>query len=79
MKFSRLTPMKNSSSTGDFGFILTKNGVSMEFCFQHPVNKWINTLKSICVMTNFSGDFLELRKLGEGSFAKVKLSKLKLC
>lgn len=68
--------MKVLPNTGGVvGFALTKNGSTYEFTSKDEavVKRWINDLKSICVLSTFHEEYKAIKMIGRGSFAKVYL------
>ena len=64
----------NSEKRKQYGFALIKNGSTFEFWFedQNTVDFWVNALRKICIMTNFHEEYKGIKRLGKGSFARVK-------
>lgn len=70
---SRMKVLPNSGSEGVYGFTLSKNGGSYEFTTKNEsvFNRWITSLKSICVLAPFHEQYKAVKMIGKGSFAKV--------
>jgi len=67
-------PTKNSASIHSAGgFIVTKNGASLELTFSNisSQNDWAFVLRRICVLATFHEDYQGLKMIGRGGFARV--------
>jgi len=62
-----------------FGFRLTHNRQYTDFYVpsKEQQDKWILKLKQFCIMTNYSSNYINIKTIGKGSFAKVYLVKRK--
>ena len=70
---SRMNELGNNGTEGVYGFTLTKNGSSYEFTTKNEsvFNRWVTSLKSICVLASFHEQYKAIKMIGKGSFAKV--------
>ena len=71
---SRVVPT-NQEEDDYYGFSITRNGSTYKFFSkeQKLIDKWINALKGVCVLTNFHDEYKALKMIGKGSFAKVNI------
>lgn len=76
----RLEIITNSESEkdGKFGIRLIHNRKSMELYArsQEIQEKWIGKLKQFCTLVTYSLQYINIKLIGEGSFAKVGILNL---
>ena len=62
-----------------FGIRFIHNGECIELYARslETQEKWMEKLKSFCILNTFSEEFTIVKKIGEGSYAKVNLAKRK--
>lgn len=72
---SKMKLLQNNGVDGVLGFSLTKNGNTYEFTTknENAFNRWMTSLKSICILSTFHEEYKAVKMIGRGSFAKVYL------
>lgn len=68
-----MRPFLTENLNGKYGFVVAKNEKALAFYAddKEVAEYWVNSLRSICVLTNFHEEYNGIRMIGKGGFAKV--------
>ena len=73
MKLEKI-PMVSTEKEERFGFRLIKNGHFIDLFARSKElqDKWMVNLKQFCILSLFSSNYINIKVIGKGTFAKVK-------